>query len=153
MSTIKLHIWAWCVLSVIFPTFFAMILIKQFSLASRFYISEWNLPCKILETLCKKMTRKTMLNVYYTFSVNISLILYNNWDRMILKITVSCSPNLIVILCSHLWKMSSKCFILRGSQIMMNFVSSKLKSLFDNFNHISNWPSSLKNTCKRLYNI
>ena len=49
--------------------------------------------------------------------------------------------------------MSSKCFILRGSQIMMNFVLSKLKSLFDKFNRISNWPNSLKNTCKRLYNI
>ena len=36
---------------------------------------------------------------------------------------------------------------------MMNFVLSKLKSLFDNFNHISNWPNSVKNTCKRLYNI
>ena len=35
--------------------------------------------------------------------------------------------------------MSSKCFILRGSQIMMNFVLSKLKSLFDNFSHISYW--------------
>ena len=33
---------------------------------------------------------------------------------------------------------------------MMNFVLSKLKSLFDNFNHISNWPNSLKNTCKRF---
>ena len=27
---------------------------------------------------------------------------------------------------------------------MMNFVLSKLKSLFDNFNCISNWPNSLK---------
>ena len=34
---------------------------------------------------------------------------------------------------------------------MMNFVLNKLKSLFDNFNRISNWPNSLKNTCKRLY--
>ena len=49
--------------------------------------------------------------------------------------------------------MSSKCFILRGSQIMMNFVLSKLKSLFDNFNHISNWLNNLQSTCKRLYNI
>ena len=39
--------------------------------------------------------------------------------------------------------MSSKCFILRGSQIMMNFVLSKLRSLFDYFNHISNWPNKL----------
>ena len=44
--------------------------------------------------------------------------------------------------------MSSKCFIFSGSQIMMNFVLSKLKSLFDNFNPISNWPNSLKNTCE-----
>ena len=36
---------------------------------------------------------------------------------------------------------------------MMNFVLSKLKSLFDNFNHIFYWRNSLKNTCKRLYNI
>ena len=36
---------------------------------------------------------------------------------------------------------------------MMNFVLNKLKSLFDNFNRISNWPNSLKNTCRRLYNI
>ena len=37
---------------------------------------------------------------------------------------------------------------------MMNFVLSKLKSLFDDFNHISNWPNSLKNyTCKTFYNI
>ena len=114
MSTIKFHIWALCALCVIFPTFFAMILIKELSLASCFYISEWNLPRKILETLCevrgvnsypvllsatKKVTRKTISYVYFTFSVNISLILYNNWDRIILKIT-----NLIVILCSHLWK-------------------------------------------------
>ena len=42
--------------------------------------------------------------------------------------------------------MSSKCFIFSGSQIMMNFVLSKLKSFFDNFNPISNWPNSLKNT-------
>ena len=49
--------------------------------------------------------------------------------------------------------MSSKCFILRGSQIVMNFVLSKLKSLFDNFSHISYWRNSLGNTCKRLYNI
>ena len=37
---------------------------------------------------------------------------------------------------------------------MMNFVLSKLKSLFDiNLNRTFNWPNSLKNTCKRLYNI
>ena len=35
---------------------------------------------------------------------------------------------------------------------MMNFVLSKLKSLFDNFSHISYWRNSLKNTCKRLFN-
>ena len=33
---------------------------------------------------------------------------------------------------------------------MMNFVLSKVKSLFDNFNHISNRLSSLRNTYKRL---
>ena len=33
---------------------------------------------------------------------------------------------------------------------MMNFVLSKLKSLFDNFNDISNLPNRLKNRCKRL---
>ena len=54
--------------------------------------------------LQKKRTRKIISNVYDTFSFKISLILYNNWDRIIFKITVSCSPNLIVILCSHLWK-------------------------------------------------
>ena len=31
---------------------------------------------------------------------------------------------------------------------MMNFVLSKLKSLFDNFNPISNWPNSLKTHAK-----
>ena len=31
---------------------------------------------------------------------------------------------------------------------MMNFVLNKLKSLFDNFNHISNWPNSLKKHAK-----
>ena len=31
---------------------------------------------------------------------------------------------------------------------MMNFVLNKLKSLFDNFNHISNWPNSLKTHAK-----
>ena len=36
---------------------------------------------------------------------------------------------------------------------MMNFVLSKLKSLFDSFNRISNWPNILKNECQRLYNI
>ena len=40
--------------------------------------------------------------------------------------------------------MSSKCFILTGSLIMMNFVLNKLKSLFDDFNDISNWPNSIK---------
>ena len=35
-------------------------------------------------------------------------------------------------------------FNLRRSQIMMNCVLSKLKSLFDNFNHISIWPNSLQ---------
>ena len=72
-----------------------MILIKEFSLASRFIFLNWNLPCKILQIakcealigalyfyeLQKKMTRKTNLIVYYTFSVSISLILYNNWYR------------------------------------------------------------------------
>ena len=29
---------------------------------------------------------------------------------------------------------------------MMNFVLSKLQSLFDNFSHISYWRNSLKNT-------
>ena len=33
---------------------------------------------------------------------------------------------------------------------MMNFVLSKLKSLFDYFNHISNWPNSLKHMQKAL---
>ena len=31
---------------------------------------------------------------------------------------------------------------------MMNFVLSKLKSLFDSFNRILNWPNSLKNMQK-----
>ena len=33
---------------------------------------------------------------------------------------------------------------------MMNFVLHKLKYLFDNFNHISNWPNSLKHVQKAL---
>ena len=86
------------------------------------------------------MTRKTISNVYYTFSVNISLILYNSWDRIILKITVSCTPNLIVIFVATSGKsyvLKVFLIILRGSQIMMNFVLSKLKSLFDNFDKTS----------------
>ena len=31
---------------------------------------------------------------------------------------------------------------------MMNFVLSKLKSLFDDFNHISNWSCNLKTHAK-----
>ena len=31
---------------------------------------------------------------------------------------------------------------------MMNFVLSKLKSLFDYFNHISNWSNTLKTHAK-----
>ena len=79
--------------------FCAMILIKEFSLASHFYLSQlkfaWQslrnalqiAKCKaligtpVLLWVTKKMTRKTNLIVYYTFSVSISLILYNNWDR------------------------------------------------------------------------
>ena len=35
---------------------------------------------------------------------------------------------------------------------MMNFVLSKLKSLFDiNLNRTFNWPNSLKNTVDRLF--
>ena len=51
MSTIKMHIWALCA-CVIFPTIFCDDL-KELSLALHFYISELNLPRKILETLCK----------------------------------------------------------------------------------------------------
>ena len=76
-----------------------MILIKEFSLASRFYLSKLKFASQNLKNvlqiakcealirtmyfyeLQKKMTRKTNLIVYYTFSVSISLILYNNWDR------------------------------------------------------------------------
>ena len=77
-----------------------MILIKEFSFASRFYLSQlkFALPnvrnalqiakCEaliptlaVLLWVSKKMTRKTNLIVYYTFSVSISLVLYNNWDR------------------------------------------------------------------------
>ena len=76
-----------------------MILIKEFSLASNFYLSRLKfasqnirnalqiVKCEALTHtlyfygLKKKMTRKTNLIVYYTFSVSISLILYNNWDR------------------------------------------------------------------------
>ena len=79
--------------------FCAMILIKEFSLALRFYLSQLKYASQNLRnalqiakcealicTLCfyglqKKMTRKTNLIVYYTFSVSISLVLYNNWDR------------------------------------------------------------------------
>ena len=79
----------------------SMILIKEFSLASRFYLSQLKFAlqnlksalqiakCKVrgvnsypvLLWVTKKMTRKTNLIVHYTFSVSISLILYNNWDR------------------------------------------------------------------------
>ena len=79
--------------------FCAMILIKEFSLASRFCLSQLKFALRNLRNalqivkceafirtlyfygLQKTMTRKTNLIVYYTFSVNISLILYNNWDR------------------------------------------------------------------------
>ena len=78
--------------------FCVMILIKEFSLASRFYLSQLKFAsqnlrnalqiakCKaLIRTLTlwvtKKMTRKTNLIVHYAFSVSISLILYNNWDR------------------------------------------------------------------------
>ena len=33
---------------------------------------------------------------------------------------------------------------------MMNFVLSKLQSLFDNFSHISYWRNSLKNTKRQI---
>ena len=36
---------------------------------------------------------------------------------------------------------------------MMNFVLSKLKSLFDNFNCISNWPNSLKKHLQKGFTI
>ena len=65
-----------------------MILIKEFLLASRFYLCQLKIAmCKalilypVLLWVTKKMTRKTNLIVYYSFSVSISLILYNNWDR------------------------------------------------------------------------
>ena len=73
--------------------FCVMNLIKEFSLASRFYLSQLKFAsqnlrnalqiakCPVLLWVTKKMTRKTNLIVYYTFSVSISLILYNNWDR------------------------------------------------------------------------
>ena len=44
-----MHILALCVLWVIFPSIFCNNF-EEFSLVSRFYICEWNLPCKILET-------------------------------------------------------------------------------------------------------
>ena len=74
--------------------FCAMILIKEFSLASRFYLSQLKFASqnlrnalqiakceKLLLWVTKRMTRRKNLIVYYTFSVSISLILYNNWDR------------------------------------------------------------------------
>ena len=74
---------------------------KEFSLASRFYQLSFSIEiCLAKSKKCfenyevrgvnsypvplwvtKKMTRKTNLIVCYTFSVGISLILYNNWDR------------------------------------------------------------------------
>ena len=52
VNIFKMHILALCVLWVIFPSIFCNNF-EEFSLVSRFYIKEWNLPCKILETLRK----------------------------------------------------------------------------------------------------
>ena len=92
--------------------FCAMILIKEFSLASRFYLSQLKFALQNLRNALQIAKCEALIGTLYFYGLQKDdkkdkldcIILCIGIRTEVLKIAVSCSPKLIVILCSHLWK-------------------------------------------------